>query len=55
MKSVFAIRQDDALWWHATSQEIAGRAQRAGFRVRAINRRWHVWATDADFKSISEQ
>lgn len=49
MKSIFAIRQEDALGWHHASQLQANIAERAGYRVRASARGWEIWATDADF------
>jgi hypothetical protein len=55
MKSPFAVRLEDALSWHDTSKEVAGKAERSGFRVRAYNRRWQVWATAADLAAISRQ
>jgi hypothetical protein len=53
MKSALAIDLADALSWHHASQDVAGRAERSGYRVRALNRRWQVWATDGDFAALS--
>lgn len=55
MKSVFAIRLADALSWHGAPKSIAGIAERAGFRVRARNWQWEVWATDDDFAGLFDQ
>lgn len=54
-KSVFAIDPADALSWHNASQAVAGLAERSGFRIRAVDRRWQVWATDADFAAVLAQ
>jgi hypothetical protein len=56
MKTVFAIRQEDALSWHDTTQKVAGIAERAGWRIRpAQYGRWQVWATDQEFADIAAQ
>jgi hypothetical protein len=54
-RAPFAIRAEDALKWHPVSQEIAGIAERAGFRIRARDRRWEVWSTDDDLAALKTQ
>jgi len=56
MKSVFAIRKEDALGWHPVPQPLAGVAERAGYRVRALpGRGWEVWATNNDMAGLRSQ
>lgn len=53
MRSPFAIRPEDALSWHHATRLVAGIAQRAGYRVRAMpGQGWQVWATDADYGDL---
>ena len=50
----FAIRQEDALSWHNTTQKVAGLAQRSGYRVRALpGQPWQAWATDDDIAALT--
>lgn len=51
--SPIAIRREDALSWHHATQLVAGIAQRAGYRIRALpGQGWHVWATDGDYGEL---
>jgi hypothetical protein len=52
---IFAMKPEEALGWHDATKEVAGVAERAGFHIRAMNRRWQVWATDGDFADLAKQ
>jgi hypothetical protein len=57
MKSVFAIRYEDALRWQDASNEVVGIAARAGYETRPKPgwNTWQVWATAQDFADLKSQ